>query len=87
MTISELRSRLALLYIDLDHLDARNQDSLNVFKQELGKLINAIPNDVESERQNLSEHLAQALAKFEAEYPVIARTTEEVVESLSRMGI
>ncbi len=84
--MAEHKQQLERIYVALNQLaeTSADADRLNSLKRQLATVIEQLPAD---EGLSLSEQLRAGIVKFEAEHPTLAKTAEEVVDNLARLGI
>ncbi|EDY85677.1 conserved hypothetical protein [gamma proteobacterium HTCC5015] len=88
MELAKVRAELEVIYLELEHLESSDVHRIAAVRDQLGQVIANLPSgETEGDELSPSEQLRAAVTRFESEHPTLARTTEEVINALSRMGI
>ena len=83
MTIEKLNEQLAQLHAEVDGLySISNED-----KEKLDHLIASIERSAQSSDQNVQQTLTESVARFETSYPRLTSILNEIMVTLSNMGI
>ncbi len=88
MSKENLRKSIKKLRAEVDRIDVQEKDVKNQMEALLGELEEEANKPEDSERsQKLADKLKGMIAEYEVKHPSIATALEEILWTLSNMGI
>ncbi len=88
MPRENLRKSIKKLRAEVDRIDVQEKDVKNQMETLLGELEEEAKKPEDSERsQKLADKLKEMIAEYEVKHPGIATALEEILWTLSNMGI
>ena len=87
MPETRLRAALQVLHEELASSSAVSDDNRELLQTVADDLERVLDEEDETRGEGLTERLERAAVDFESEHPHIARSLNEIVAALARMGI